>query len=320
LGRRTSIRLDFECRDYICSKQIFFAPGVYLGRICLIQKTSKEIFMHTVSANGANIPALGLGTFRMPGDVVLNVVPKAIQIGFRHIDTAQIYGNEAEVGTAIKDSGVARPEIFLTTKVWVDKYKHDAFIASVDESLTKLKTDYVDLLLLHWPKSDVPLAERLGALNELVTAGKVKNIGLSNANVAMMDEAVTLSEAPIATNQVEYHPYLDQTKLLDAARKHGISVTAYYLMADGKVPSDAVLKDIGAKYGKTAAQVVLRWAVQQDGVIALSKTATESRLQENFEIFDFSLTDAEMAAVHGLAKPDGRIVNPAHLAPVWDAA
>ena len=276
--------------------------------------------MHTVLANGANIPALGLGTFRMPGNDVLRVVPKALQIGFRHIDTAQIYGNEAEVGTAIRDSGVARSEIFLTTKVWVDKYKHDAFIASVGESLTKLKTDYVDLLLLHWPKSDVPLAERLGALNELVKAGKVKNIGLSNANVAMMDEAVTLSEAPIATNQVEYHPYLDQTKLLTSARKHGISITAYYLMADGKVPQDAVLKDIGSKYGKSAAQVVLRWAVQQDGVIALSKTATETRLQENFEIFDFALTDAEMAAVHKLAKPDGRIVNPAHLAPVWDAA
>ena len=276
--------------------------------------------MHTVLANGANIPALGLGTFRMPGNDVLRVVPKALQIGFRHIDTAQIYGNEAEVGIAIRDSGVARSEIFLTTKVWVDKYKHDAFIASVGESLTKLKTDYVDLLLLHWPKSDVPLAERLGALNELVKAGTVKNIGLSNANVAMMDEAVTLSEAPIATNQVEYHPYLDQTKLLTAARKHGISITAYYLMADGKVPQDAVLKDIGSKYGKSAAQVVLRWAVQQDGVIALSKTATETRLQENFEIFDFALTDTEMTVVHKLAKPDGRIVSPAHLAPVWDAA
>jgi diketogulonate reductase-like aldo/keto reductase len=276
--------------------------------------------MQTVLANGANIPALGFGTFRMPGADVLRVVPKAIQIGFRHIDTAQIYGNEAEVGTAIKDSGVARSEIFLTTKVWVDKYKHDAFITSVDESLGKLKTDYVDLLLLHWPKSDVPLAERLGALNELVKAGKVKNIGLSNANVAMMDEAVTLSAAPIATNQVEYHPYLDQTTLLAGARKHGISITAYYLMADGKVPNDAVLRDIGSKYGKTAAPVVLRWAVQQDGVIALSKTATETRLQENFDIFDFALTDAEMTAVHGLAKPDGRIVNPAHLAPIWDAA
>jgi len=275
--------------------------------------------MHTVNANGANIPALGFGTFRIPGDDVLRILPKAIQLGFRHVDTAQIYGNEAEVGQAIAQSGVSRNEIFLTTKVWVDKYRHADFIASVDESLKKLKTDYVDLLLLHWPQSDVPIAERMGSLNEVKKAGKVKNIGISNFNIELMNEAAQASDAPIATNQVEYHPYLDQSKLLEAARSKGISLTAYYLMADGKVPSDPVLKDIGSKHGKTAAQVVLRWAVQQDGVIALSKTATESRLQENYDVFDFSLSDEEMQAVAGLAKPDGRIVNPGHLRPPhWD--
>ncbi|MGF9692992.1 aldo/keto reductase [Rhizobium sp. 0TCS1.26] len=275
--------------------------------------------MHTVNANGANIPALGFGTFRIPGDDVLRILPKAIQLGFRHVDTAQIYGNEAEVGEAIAQSGVSRNEIFLTTKVWVDKYRHADFIASVDESLKKLKTDHVDLLLLHWPQSDVPIAERMGSLNEVKKAGKVKNIGISNFNIELMNKAAEASDAPIATNQVEYHPYLDQSKLLEAARSKGISPTAYYLMADGKVPSDPVLKDIGAKHGKSAAQVVLRWAVQQDGVIALSKTATESRLQENYDIFDFSLTDEEMQAIHGLAEPDGRIVNPGHLRPPhWD--
>ncbi len=275
--------------------------------------------MHTVSANGANIPALGFGTFRMPGEDVLRVLPKAIELGFRHIDTAQIYGNEAEVGDAIARSGVARGDIFLTTKVWVDKYAHKDFIASVDESLKKLKTDHVDLLLLHWPQSDVPLAERMGSLNEVKRAGKVKNIGISNFNIALMNEAVAASDAPIATNQVEFHPYLDQSKLLSAARAKGISLTAYYLMADGRVPKDPVLQDIGAKHGKTAAQVVLRWAVQQDGVIALSKTATESRLKENFDVFDFELSADEMQAIQALAKPDGRIVNPAHLRPPhWD--
>ncbi|WP_165214487.1 aldo/keto reductase [Affinirhizobium pseudoryzae] len=275
--------------------------------------------MHNVSANGAHIPALGFGTFRMPGADVLRVLPKAIELGFRHIDTAQIYGNEAEVGEAIAGSGVARGDIFLTTKVWVDKFAHDAFLASVDESLKKLKTDYVDLLLLHWPQSDVPLAERMGSLNAVKAAGKVRHIGISNFNIAMMREAAELSEAKIATNQVEYHPYLDQSKLLDAARQLGISLTAYYLMADGKVPNDPVLKEIGAKHGKTAAQVVLRWAVQQDGVIALSKTATESRLTENFDIFDFELSAEEMQAIQALSKPDGRIVNPAHLRPPhWD--
>ena len=273
----------------------------------------------TVTANGANIPALGFGTFRMPGEDVMRVVPKAIELGFRHIDTAQIYGNEAEVGAAIQQSGVARGDIFLTTKVWVDKFAPDAFAASVDESLKKLKTDYVDLLLLHWPQSDVPLASRMESLNAVKKAGKVRNIGISNFNIAMMEEAAKLSDAPIATNQVELHPYLDQSKLLEAARKHGISLTAYYLMADGRVPKDEVLKDIGSRHGKTAAQVALRWAVQQKDVIALSKTATVERLQENFDIFDFDLTDAEMGEISKLAKPDGRIVNPGHLRPPhWD--
>ncbi len=274
--------------------------------------------MHTVTANGAHIPALGFGTFRMPDEDVHRILPKALDLGFRHVDTAQVYKNEASVGDVIANSGIARGDIFLTTKVWVDQYRHDDFIQSVDESLKKLKTDYVDLLLLHWPKSDVPLAERIGALNEVHKAGKVRNIGVSNFNVALMDEAVKLSDVPIANNQIEYHPYLDQTKVIEAARRHGISVTAYYLMADGKVPGDATLKDIGAKHGKTAAQVALRWAVQQPDLIALSKTATESRLQENYDIFDFELSSDEMQAIHALAKADGRIVNPGHLAPEWD--
>ncbi len=274
--------------------------------------------MQTVNANGANIPALGFGTFRMPEDDVHRILPQALKLGFRHVDTAQIYKNEAAVGDAIASSGVARGDIFLTTKVWVDQYKHDDFIRSVDESLKKLKTDYVDLLLLHWPKSDVPLAERIGALNEVRNAGKVRNIGISNFNVALMDESVKLSDAPIANNQIEYHPYIDQTKVIEAARKHGISITAYYLMADGKVPNDEVLKEIGSKHNKTAAQIALRWAVQQPDIIALSKTATESRLSENFDIFDFELSDEEMKAIFALAKKDGRIVNPGHLAPEWD--
>lgn len=274
--------------------------------------------MFDVSANGANIPALGFGTFRMPDADVHRILPEALKLGFRHVDTAQIYKNEAAVGDVLKASGIARQDIFLTTKVWVDRVGHADFIASVDESLTKLKTDHVDLLLLHWPQSEMPLADRIGALNELRTAGKVKNIGVSNFSTALMAEAVKLSNAPIVNNQVEYHPYLNQSKVLNEAAKTGMSVTAYYLMADGAVPKDAVLKDIGAKHGKTAAQVVLRWAVQQKDVIALSKTATESRLPENFDIFDFALSEEEMAAVHKLARPDGRLVNPGHLAPDWD--
>lgn len=276
--------------------------------------------MHAVNSNGANIPALGFGTFRMSGDEVLRILPQALRIGFRHIDTAQAYGNEAEVGESIRQSGIPRADIFLTTKVWVDRYRHEAFTASVDESLRKLKTDHIDLLLLHWPGgSDVPMAERIGALNELRAAGKVRHIGVSNFNTAQMEEAVRLSDAPIATNQVEYHPYLDQTKVLQTARRHGMSLTAYFAMANGRVPSDPLLNDIAARHGKTAAQVALRWLVQQPDVVALSKTARESRLKENFAIFDFALTREEMAAIRNLARPDGRIVNPAGLAPEWDA-
>lgn len=274
--------------------------------------------MKYVTANGAHIPALGFGTFRMPGADVLRILPLALKTGFRHIDTAQIYGNEAAVGEAIARSGLARGDIFLTTKVWVDKFSRGAMGPSVDESLKKLETDHVDLLLLHWPQSPVPLEEQIDGLNALVDAGKVRHIGVSNYNCALMGEAVRLSKAPIVTNQIEYHPYLDQTAVLSAARSYGMSVTAYYAMADGRVPKDELLQDIGARHGKTAAQVTLRWLIQQQSVAALTKTATESRLAENFAVFDFSLDAEEMDAISGLARPDGRIVNPGHLAPAWD--
>lgn len=274
--------------------------------------------MFDVSANGAVIPALGFGTFRMPEADVLRIVPKAIKTGFRHIDTAQIYDNEAAVGQAILDSGVPRKDIFLTTKVWVSNYRHDAFIKSVDESLEKLKTDYVDLLLLHWPNKDVSLADQIGALNEVHKAGKVRHIGVSNFNIALMDEAVALSDAPLVTNQVEYHPFIDQTKVMDGARKHGMALTAYYAMADGKVLENEQLGEIAKSHDRSVAQVVLRWLLQQNDVIALSKTATESRVAENFDIFDFELSGEEMQAIHGLADKNGRIVSPDGLAPDWD--
>ncbi|MGV1757043.1 aldo/keto reductase [Rhizobium sp. A22-96] len=275
--------------------------------------------MQIVNANGASIPALGFGTFRVPGPDTERMVAHVLRNGYRHIDTAQIYGNEAEVGNGIKHSGIARGDLFLTTKVWVENYRHDAFIASVDESLTKLKTDYVDLLLLHWPNDAVPLAEQIGALNQVAKAGKVRHIGVSNFNRALMREAVTLSDLPLVTNQVEFHPYLDQSAVIGTARDLGMSVTGYYAMADGKVLSDAVLKEIAGRHGKSVAQIVLRWIVQQ-GLVVLSKTVSESRAMENAAIFDFVMTQGEMAAIHALARPDGRIVSPDGLAPVWDQA
>jgi 2,5-diketo-D-gluconate reductase B len=272
-----------------------------------------------VTANGAEIPALGFGTFRMNGPDTVRMVRHVLSLGYRHIDTAQIYDNEAQVGEGLATSGVARNDVFLTTKVWVANYRHEAFLRSVDESLKKLRTDHVDLLLLHWPNAQVPLAEQVGALNEVKAAGKVRHVGISNMSTALMAEAASLSPAPLVTNQVEYHPYLDQSPVLAAARKAGMSVTAYYGMADGKVIGDPVIKAIGAGHGKTEAQVVLRWLVQQQGVIALSKTVSEARAAANLAIFDFALSDDEMAAIHALARPDGRLVSPNGLAPVWDA-
>ncbi len=274
--------------------------------------------MFNVNANGATIPALGFGTFRISEKDVKRIVPYALQSGFRHIDTAQIYENEAAVGEAIELSGVARKDIFLTTKVWVDNYRSDDFIASVDESLGKLRTDYVDLLLLHWPNKDVPLSEQIAGLNEVKKQGKVRNIGVSNFNTALMDEAVALSDAPLVTNQVEYHPYLDQSVVIDAARKHGMSVTSYFAMADGKVINDDSLKAIARDHGKSVAQVVLRWLLQQSNVVTLSKTVGELRVLENFDVFNFELTGEEMREIHSLNQENGRIVSPDGLAPQWD--
>jgi diketogulonate reductase-like aldo/keto reductase len=274
--------------------------------------------MMMVSANGASIPAIGFGTFRMKGSDVSRMVSHALATGYRHIDTAQIYGNEAEVGEGLQASRIPRSQIFLTTKVWVKNYEHQDLVRSVDESLQKLRTDYVDLLLLHWPKFDVPMAEVLRSLNEVRLRGRTRHIGVSNFTTTLLREAVSVSEGPLVTNQIEYHPYLDQSPVLAVARTAGMSVTAYYAMADGKVVGDEQIKEIGKRYGKSEAQIVLRWLVQQDGIAVLSKTLSEARAESNFKIFDFELTPEEMRDIHALARPDGRLLSPDWLAPKWD--
>lgn len=274
--------------------------------------------MQTINAYGAAIPALGFGVFRMSEAEVERVVPAALETGFRHFDTAQIYQNEAALGRALLAAGARRDDLFLTTKVWVDNYNPDRFAASVNESLDRLQTDRVDLLLLHWPGDTVPVAAQIEMLDAVQAAGKTRFVGVSNQNIAQMQASIALSSAPIVTNQVELHPYLPQHRLAAAAKANGVALTAYYGMADGAVPLDPVLQRIGAKYGKTAAQVGLRWLIQQ-GYIALPKTARPERVKENIAIFDFALDDADMAAIAGLARPDGRIVSPSGLAPKWDA-
>lgn len=273
--------------------------------------------MQTVNVQGAAIPALGFGVFRMSDAEVERVIPAALEAGFRHFDTAQIYENEAALGRALAAAGARRDELFLTTKVWVDNYSPDRFAASVDESLERLKVSYVDLLLLHWPGDKVAIGDQVEMLNAVQAAGKTRFIGVSNQNIAQMHEAVSLSRAPVITNQVEAHPYLDQTGLAKAAREAGVALAAYFGMADGAVPRDALLQEIGRRHGKSAAQVALRWLIQQ-GFVALSKTAKPERVAENIAIFDFALSEAEMASISGLARADGRIVSPPGLAPVWD--
>lgn len=272
--------------------------------------------MEYITAHGAKIPALGFGVFRMSEAEVEALIPAALETGFRHFDTAQIYENEAALGRALKAAGARRDDLFLTTKVWVDKYHPGDFAASVETSLDKLGVDQVDLLLLHWPGDQVPIAQQIELLNEVAASGKTRHIGVSNQNIGQLRESAKLSAAPIVTNQIEVHPYLDQSAMAAAARELGIAITAYYGMANGAVPQDATLQKIGAEYGKTAAQVALRWLIQQ-GFIALSKTASPARLPENFDIFDFSLTPAQMDTIAGLARPDGRIVSPDGLAPDW---
>jgi 2,5-diketo-D-gluconate reductase B len=276
--------------------------------------------MHGVSANGAKIPAIGFGTYGMERRDMLRMIPAALTGGFRHIDTAQIYHNEEEVGECIAASCIPRSEVFVTTKVWVANCPKSRFAASVDESLRKLRSDYVDLLLLHWPHESVPLAEQIGLLNETVRAGKVRHIGVSNFNRQLLEQAVGLSAIPLATNQFEYHPYLNQSLVIDATRKAGLAVTAYCAMAVGRVLTDPAIAEIAESHGRSIPQVVLRWLIQQDDIVALSRTTNPDRVIENLTVFDFELHEDEMAAIQTLARPNSRIVNPAGLAPVWDAS
>lgn len=274
--------------------------------------------MQTVKSNGFEIPALGFGVFRMSDEEIAKVIPAALEAGFRHFDSAQIYKNEAALGKALEQTGVSRDEIFLTTKVWADQYAPEKFAASVGESLEKLRVNNADLLLLHWPGDEVTVAEQVAMLNEVRAAGKTRLIGVSNQKASQMRKSVEYSAAPIVTNQIEVHPYLNQSAVARAAAELDVAITGYYGMADGAVTNDPLLQKIGAQYGKTAAQAALRWVIQQ-GFIALSKTANPARAAENAAIFDFTLSDEDMDAIHGLARPDGRIVSPENLSPVWDA-
>jgi 2,5-diketo-D-gluconate reductase B len=263
-------------------------------------RTSEEDAMEYQTIKGEKVASLGLGTYRLTGDACERAVGRALGMGYRHVDTAQMYGNEAEVGRGIEGSSVDRGEIFLTTKVWPSDFAHDRVIGKTRESLKKLRTDYVDLLLMHWPGDGVPLGETLGAMRELQQEGDVLHIGVSNFSASLFEEAT--EHAEIFCNQVQYHPYRSQNALLEQAQELDYLLTAYTPLSRGGVQDDATLKEIGEAHGKTATQVALRWLVQQEKVSAIPKATGEEHLAENLDVFDFELSEEEMDHVFSLSR------------------
>ena len=270
-----------------------------------------------LSAHGAKIPALGFGTSQL-GDCG-EVVATALKLGYRHIDTAWKYGSEKGVGEGIRASGVRREEIFLCTKVSHEYLRAGDFARSVDESLRNLQVDYVDLLHVHWPTVDsIPLAETLGALAKAKREGKARHIGVANFNIALLEEALRLCPEPLVTLQAEYHPYLDQSKVLAYCRSKGLIFTAYCPLARGRLFTDLVLAGIAKRKGRTIAQVALRWLMQQGNIAAIPRSANPKHIAESLNVFDFELTQDEMREIFALKRPDGRIANPKGRAPAWD--
>ena len=266
--------------------------------------------------HGASMPALGFGTWQLRGDDARDGVEDALALGYRHIDTAQIYGNEAEVGAGLAASGVPRGDVFLTTKVWRDQLAPAALAPSVDESLRKLGTDYVDLLLIHWPSADVPLAETLSALANVRQAGKARLVGVSNFPSGMLRQALEV-DPEIATDQVEYHPFLGQDRLLDTVRPLGLTLTAYSPLAQGDVLRDDTIREIADAHDAGPAQVALAWLLGQDRVVAIPKASSAKHRASNLAAADLALTDEERARLDALPK-DRRLVDP-DFAPDWGA-
>jgi diketogulonate reductase-like aldo/keto reductase len=270
-----------------------------------------------LSANGARIPVIGFGTSQL-GDCA-EIVATALKLGYRHIDTAWKYGSEKGVGEGIRASSVPREEIFLVTKVSHEYLRAADFARSVDESLRNLQVDYVDLLHVHWPSPEkVPLAETMGALARAKREGKTRHIGVANFNIALLEEAMRVCPEPLVTLQAEYHPYLDQSRVLAYCRSKGLIFTAYCPLARGRVFNDPVLADIARNRGRTIAQIALRWLIQQGNIAAIPRSSNPKHIAESLQVFDFELTDEEMRRISALKRPDGRIANPKGRAPAWD--
>jgi 2,5-diketo-D-gluconate reductase B len=276
--------------------------------------------MNIVEANGAKIPAIGLGTMTLMDAVCVEAVETALRLGYRHIDTAERYRNETEVGEGLRGglraAGLAREDVFVTTKVFHDRLAAVDFERSLDQSLRNLELPWVDLLLIHWPNPKVPLKETLDVLCKARRDGRAKHVGVANFTTSLLQDAVKLASEPLVTNQIEAHPLIDQDKVLAACRAHGLAVTAYCPLARGKVPGNDVLARIGKAHGKTSAQIALRYLVQQ-GIIPIPRASNRDHLAANLAIFDFTLSDADMTEIARLKQTGLRVVNPPH-APRWD--
>ena len=269
-----------------------------------------------LSAHGAEIPAIGFGTSSLGdcGEIVAN----ALKLGYRHIDTAWKYGSEHGVGEGIRASGIPRSEIFVCTKVSHEYLRADDFARSVDESLSNLGLDYVDLLLVHWPNPEIPLSEPVAALAKAKRQGLARHLGVANFNIVLLDRAIALCPEPLVNLQAECHPYVDQRKILDACRARGIVFTAYCPLGRGRLVRDPVLAEIAARTGRSLAQIALRWLVQQGNIVPIPRSSNPTRMAENLDVFDFVLSEDEMNRISALKRPDGRIANPAGRAPAWD--
>lgn len=276
--------------------------------------------MEHVEANGASIPALGLGTWTLKGRDCADLVAHALSVGYRHLDTAAMYDNEEAVGEGLRASGLKREDVFVTTKVWYTDIAPGDLERSATESLTRLGLDHVDLLLIHWPNPAVPVADSIGALNAVRASGLTRHIGVSNFTTGLLAEAIAASEHPLVANQVEYHPRLSQAKVLAACRAAGMAMVSYCpLYRGGALFAEPAIVEAARRTGRTPAQIVLRWHVQQASVVAIPRTTRKERLAENAAIFDFSLTEDEMAAISALSSAQSRICDYA-FSPEWDAA
>ncbi|HEY6860399.1 MAG TPA: aldo/keto reductase [Pseudolabrys sp.] len=271
----------------------------------------------TLAAHGAKMPAIGFGTMELPHRPA-ELVAAAIAAGYRHIDTARKYGTEEHVGEGIRASGIARSELFVTTKVTEENAREADFLRSAETSLKALGLDYVDLLLIHWPQPKVPLTETLGALAKAKRGGLTRHVGVSNFTLAMLEEAVHVCPEPLITNQIEYHAYLPQDRMLAVLHRHRMILTAYCPVARGKLLDDPVIGEIAKTRGKTHAQICLRWLIQQPMVAAVPRALEEAHIKENLDVFDFSLSDEEMRRISALRSRNIRIADPPERAPKWD--